>query len=128
MKCMKRRLYAHFRLKRGRRMRIQKFPSFSGKGEQIRPTRFRQTSKKMDQKGQTNIGVSSSLSWRFSGIFPGFLLFGACFCPFWQVGELIINQKKNRWNLAGFQRFSLVQNGGRSRTRIYDLHDVNVAL
>jgi len=35
-------------------------------------------------------------------------------------------KKKNRWNLAEFQRFSLVQNGGRSRTRIYDLHDVNV--
>ena len=37
-------------------------------------------------------------------------------------------EKKNRRNPAEFQRFSLVQNGGRSRTRIYDLHDVNVAL
>ena len=34
------------------------------------------------QKGRINIGFSPTLRWRFSGIFPGFLLFGACFCGF----------------------------------------------
>ena len=61
-----------------------------------------------------------------SGIFPGFLLPVACFGALGQVVRLLIRQKKNRRKRSGFQRFSLVQNGGRSRTRIYDLHDVKV--
>jgi hypothetical protein len=34
-------------------------------------------------------------------------------------------EKKNRWKPACFQWFRSVRHGGRSRTRIYDLHDIN---
>ena len=58
----------------------------------------------------------------------GFFVFGNPLLLFPLVGAGDAGKKKNRQKLDRFQRFSLVQNGGRSRTRIYDLHDVNVAL
>ena len=35
-------------------------------------------------------------------------------------------RKENRRKPVRLQRLDMIQNGGRSRTRIYDLHDVNV--
>ena len=43
---------------------------------------FSSTCEKPDKRRRINIGISPTLRWRFSGIFPGFLLFGACFCGF----------------------------------------------
>ena len=37
-------------------------------------------------------------------------------------------RKENRRKPVRLQRLDMIQNGGRSRTRIYDLHDVNVGV
>ena len=78
------------------------------------------------------VGVNSIkpivLKAKVSGNFREIMFHVALFCALLRDARLGLTKKKNRWNLAGFQRFSLVRYGGRSRTRIYDLHDVNVAL
>ena len=82
--------------------------------------------RKIGKKGRINIGVSPTLRWKLYVNFTQILFHRACFGRFLRVVAGCAGKKKNHRKLACFQWFSLVQNGGRSRTRIYDLHDVNV--
>ena len=50
-------------------------------------------------RARINIGVSPTLRWRFSGIFPGFLLFGPVFAPFGRLANKSLTKRKTTGNL-----------------------------